>query len=78
MEEENKTRKPYIKSKTYHALTMRLIRLKKKIGDLKNSHLNFTSERREYRKAMKLRKRLKSLHPNPAFTKIQYIRYADD
>lgn len=77
-EEENKGKSPYQSNKTYHNIEMKIFRLKKKLAILKNAGMDLTKERKEYRKYLKLKRRLKSLNPNPGFTKIRYVRYADD
>lgn len=62
----------------YHALTSRIHRLKKKIIIQKSRGLNIDATKAEFIKALKARRLHKSLIPNPSYTKISYVRYADD
>jgi len=70
--------KPYLTNPEYHKYTMRINRLKKKIEEKKASGIKFEQERAEYVELVKTRRKMKSLIPNPAVTRIKYVRYADD
>jgi len=72
---EHEGKKPYTTNPKYHAISMKIHRLKKKINenDIKNSNMI-----EEYKQLNKFRRRLKSTIPNPLYQKIRYVRYADD
>lgn len=57
---------------------MRINRLKKKIMGLEKDSGVFKEYKIEYLKCIKQRRRIKSLTINPEYTKIRYVRYADD
>lgn len=70
-------KKPYKTNAKYHALTMRIHRLSKKI----DKTLELESRRellKTLRKLKTLRRRWKSIIPNDDTLKIRYVRYADD
>lgn len=73
----NKGLKPYTVNSHYHAQTMKIYRLKKKL--LK---MNEVFDRMEVVKTLKrllaTRRHSKSIIPNSSFVKFEYVRYADD
>jgi len=76
-EKLNRGLKPYNTNPEYHALTMKIYRLSKKINKTQN-----VIERINLLKTLKglksNRRRSKSIIPNPNFVKFEYVRYADD
>ena len=71
-EEANPKTKPYITNPKYHAMTMKIYRLKKKGRTLT------TSDRKKLVENVSQRRKLKSIIPNPKITRLKYVRYADD
>ena len=73
----NRGKKPYKTNPKYHALTMRIHRLSKKI-----TATEISIERKKLLDNLKslksLRRKLKSIIPNSEVLSIRYIRYADD
>ncbi len=77
--EKNSTGKPVNKiNPIYKRLVDRNYRLKKKIETYMKEGKDFKELRDEYINNIKIRNRIKSIMPNPEYTKIRYVRYADD
>jgi nicotine oxidoreductase len=76
-EDLNENQKPYKTNPQYHVQTMKIHRLRRKIDRTQNF-----DERTNLLKLLKnlrsLRRRDKSIIPNPNFVKFKYVRYADD
>lgn len=70
-EQENLGKKLYITNPKYHALTMKIYRLRKK-------KTLSTSEQKILRGLGVERRKLKSIIPNPKVIRLKYVRYADD
>lgn len=62
----------------YHRLVNRNYRLKTKIQALIDQGKDFEELRNEYVKNIRIRNRIKATIYNPEYTKIRYVRYADD
>lgn len=77
-EKQSAGQKPYLKSTEYHKFTMRINRLKKKIATLDKRSDSYRLAKVSYLKNIKHRRLLRSLVLNPSFTKLRYVRYADD
>lgn len=77
-DKENEGKKPYITNPEYHRYDMRISRLKRKILKLEPRTRSWILARNDYIRAIKARRRLKSVIPNPNFVKVRYVRYADD
>lgn len=76
-EKENKNMKSQLPNPKYHAISMKIYRLKKKL----KSNLDKPARKDQYTKYIKLvkeRRLLKSLIYNPHVSRIKYVRYADD
>lgn len=81
--------KPYMGNPEYNKYTMprarvaswvaslRINRLKRKISKLKSEKQEYITEKRQLIESIRIRRRLSSLLPNPLFTRIEYVRYAD-
>jgi len=78
MDKKNLGLKPYLANPKYNSLTMRLNRLNKKVIKLRISGLDYSKAKTECSRLIKERRKYKSLIPNPKYTKITYVRYADD
>jgi group II intron reverse transcriptase/maturase len=78
LEKKNKGKDPYIPNPKYHALSMKIYRLKKKIKNLIMNEKDPVNEKKTYLKLVKARRLLKSTTFNPEITRIKYVRYADD
>jgi hypothetical protein len=76
-EEISKDLKPYSTNPKYHALTMRLHRLKRKLEKTSESILRMEMLK-QLRALTTLRRRMKSTLPNVDNIRIKYVRYADD
>lgn len=76
-EEHSEGLKPYKANPKYHALTMRIHRLRKKIDKTLNT-IQRSELLKNFRSLNIERRRMKSILPNPNFVKLKYVRYADD
>lgn len=76
-EELNQSSKPYKTNPQYHALTMKIHRLRKKI-DRTNDLFERADLLKQYKSLRSLRRRSKSIIPNPDCVSIKFVRYADD
>lgn len=74
---DNKGRKPYITNPKYHAMTMRIHRLTKKIDTTRSPDPRATLVTK-LKTLKRERRRMKSIIPNESVTRIKYVRYADD
>jgi hypothetical protein len=75
-EKNNSNKRPYLPNPKYHAISMRIYRLKKKISkENKKSRRELINKLKSLNKERRL---LKSLIDNPEVVKIKYVRYADD
>ena len=71
--------KPSIYNKTYGRLTHRIRTLKTLRSKLDPKGLYRSSEyRKELKKLLSARRKMKSTWPNPDFLRLEYVRYADD
>ena len=76
-EELNKSSKPYKANPQYHAQTMKIHRLRKKI-DRSCDLTERAGLLKQFKTLMSHRRRNKSIIPNPDFVGFKYVRYADD
>lgn len=78
LEEKSRGKLAYKTNPKYHKLVNRNYILKKKIQKLIDEGKNTKLLRKEFVRNIRLRNRLKSTICNPEYTKISYVRYADD
>jgi len=78
LEAESLGKKPYLPNPKYHALSMKIYRLKKKMKIELSNNKPTKDLKIKYIKLVKERRLVKSLIHNPLVTRIKYVRYADD
>jgi predicted PolB exonuclease-like 3'-5' exonuclease len=77
-ERKNADKKPYLPNRQYQSISMRILRLKKKINKLNINDDSRSDLIKNYIKLNKERRLMKSTRFNPEVIRIKYIRYADD
>lgn len=78
LEDKRKGIVAYKTNPKYHSLVNRNYLLKKKIEKLIDKKIDTSELRKEYTENIKKRNKIKSTIHNPDYTKISYVRYADD